>query len=71
MIAIEAKITQPTLNKIIVGNVLTVELQINNILETSANIYSHQICSPKSSPGNMIISFVKKAKNSTVLAFVQ
>ena len=59
------------LNHIMVGKVLTVDDQTKARLETKANIKSHQICTPKSKPGKIIIIFVAKAKNSTVLALFQ
>jgi flagellar motor switch protein FliM len=59
------------LNHIIVGRVLTVEDHINDKLETKANIKSHHTCTPKRRPGNIIITFVKNAKNSTVFGLFQ
>ena len=54
-----------------VGNVFTVDDQINAELEIKANIYNHQNCFPKSSPGKIIAIFVMNAKNSTVLGLFQ
>jgi hypothetical protein len=59
------------LNQIIVGNVFTVDDQINAELEIKANRYNHQNCFPKSSPGKIIAIFVMNAKNSTVLGLFQ
>ena len=59
------------LNQINVGIVFTVDDHMSPKLETRANIYSHQTSIPKSRPGIIIRPFIKKAKNSTVLALVQ
>jgi len=59
------------LNQIIVGRVFTVDDHIKARLETKANIYSHQNCLPRRSPGNIMQIFVIKAKNSTVLGLFQ
>jgi len=54
-----------------VGNVLTVDVNINARLEARANINSHQNCLPNKSPGNIIASFVEKAQNSIILTLLQ
>ena len=59
------------LNQIRVGMVFTVEDQISPRLDTSANIYNHQMLISKSSPGMIIIPLAANAKNSTVLALFQ
>jgi hypothetical protein len=59
------------LNQIIVGNVFTVDDQINERLEASARIYNHQNCFPNKRPGKIIAIFVIKAKNSTVFGLSQ
>ena len=59
------------LNSIIEGRVFFVEDHINARLENKANIYSHHHCLPNSSPGNIIQSFVIKAKNSMVFGLFQ
>jgi len=59
------------LNHIIVGRVFIVDDHIKEKLDIKANIYSHQNCLPNKRPGNMIIIFVIKAKNSTVFGLSQ
>jgi len=71
MIAAEAKIDHPILKYIIVGKVLTVEVSIKVRLDTRANMYNHQNCTPKRSPGKMIASFVENAQNSIILVLFQ
>ena len=51
--------------------VLTVDDHISPILENAAKIYNHQIVTPNSKPGIMIMALATNAKNSTVFAFVQ
>ena len=48
-----------------------VEVKIRARLEARANINSHQNCTPKSSPGNIIASFVENAQNSIILVLFQ
>jgi hypothetical protein len=48
-----------------------VEVKIRARLEARANINSHQNCTPKRSPGNIIASFVEKAQNSIILVLFQ
>ena len=59
------------LNQIIVGNVFTVDDQINAKLEIKAKIYNHQNCFPSKRPGKIMAIFVIKAKNSTVFGLFQ
>lgn len=66
-----ARIVQSILNQIIVGNVLTVDDQINAKLENNAKIYNHHHCLPSNNPGNTIDIFVINAKNSTVFGLFQ
>ena len=63
--------TQATLNRIIVGSVFLVDVQIRAMLELIAKIYNHQSCLPKRRPGNMIAIFVANPTASTVLTLVQ
>jgi hypothetical protein len=71
MIAVEASITQQILNIIMVGRVLMVEVLISSRLDTTAKIYSHHHCFPRSRPGTMIMILVVKAKNSMVFTLFQ
>lgn len=66
-----ARTVHNMLNQIIVGNVFTVDDQINARLETDAKMYSHHHCLPNSKPGNIIDIFVINAKNSTVFGLSQ
>jgi hypothetical protein len=54
-----------------VGRVLTVDVSIKATLEARANMYSHQNCTPRISPGNIIINFVENAQNSMVFVIFQ
>jgi hypothetical protein len=54
-----------------VGRVLTVDVSIKAMLETRANRYSHQNCTPRIRPGNIIINFVENAQNSIVFVMFQ
>lgn len=63
--------THPILKYMIVGSVFTVDDHIKAKLETNANIYSHQNCTPNINPGNIIISFVENAQNSIMFTLVQ
>jgi hypothetical protein len=67
----EARNTHAILNQIIVGIVLIVDVSIKARLDTSANIYNHQNCTPNSRPGNMIAILVIKAQASTIFVLVQ
>lgn len=71
MIEALARITHATLNKMMVGNVFSVEDQINARLEIIANIYSHQNCTPNKSPGKIIAIFVVNPIASTMFGLVQ
>ena len=71
MIDSEARITQATLKRIIVGSVFFVDVQIKATLEMIAKIYNHQNCLPRSRPGKMIAIFVVKPQASTVLTRFQ
>lgn len=66
-----AKITQATLNKMIVGSVFSVEDQMSARLDSIANIYSHQNCTPNNSPGKIMAIFVAKPHASTVFGALQ
>ena len=71
IIAAVARIVHATLNKIIVGRVFLVDVQIRLRLEAIAKMYSHHHCLSKSNPGKMIAIFVAKPHASTVFTFVQ
>lgn len=66
-----ARIAHRTLNKIIVGSVLRVDVQIRLMLEMMAKIYNHHHCLSRRRPGKMIAIFVAKPHASTELTFVQ
>ena len=66
-----AKMDQPILKYIIVGNVFIVDVKINAKLDANANTNSHQNCFPNRRPGNIINNFVEKAKNSIVFTLFQ
>jgi hypothetical protein len=63
--------TQSTLKRIIVGNVLRVDVQIRLMLEKMANIYNHHHCLSRRRPGKMIAIFVANPQASTELTLVQ
>jgi hypothetical protein len=59
------------LNRIIVGRVFFVEVQIKATLEIMAKMYNHQNCLPRRRPGKIIAIFVAKPQASTELTLVQ
>jgi len=71
IIEVEARNTHAILNQIIVGIVLMVDVSIKAMLDTSANMYNHQSCTPNNRPGKMIAIFVIKAQASMMFVFVQ
>jgi len=60
-----------TLNHIIVGNVLIVEVTINAMLEIKAKMNSHHHCLPKSNPGKIMLIFVPNEIASIVFTLFQ
>lgn len=63
----DARIIHKTLNQIIVGKVLIVDVITRTTLERRAKIYSHHHCLPKRRPGKIIEILVANEIASTVL----
>lgn len=60
-----------TLNQMIVGSVLTVDVNTRHRLDANANRYSHHHCLPNRRPGKMMAIFVANAHASMALTRVQ